>query len=139
MILVFIYIIISFGDWCKTISFGKVNSYVHRSIKRKNKLITTILQCHLKNTLSLFICHIVLIGQLPWGLSKMFCLLGWLAILNSKFSWLMDVGRLSIGYGIGVLYYVVPVYIAEIQPQNLHGAFTTVNQLSLKAIYQLLP
>ncbi|KAL8265827.1 hypothetical protein R6Q59_003171 [Mikania micrantha] len=46
-------------------------------------------------------------------------------------SWLLDVGRLSIGYGIGVLSYVVPVYIAEITPQNFRGAFTTVNQLMI--------
>lgn len=67
----------------------------------------------------------------------MFCLLGWLEILYSKaipsqffsvmlhfcvlihlitfvitlkkFSWLLDVGRLLIGYGIGVLSYVVIV------------------------------
>ncbi|KAJ0726527.1 putative major facilitator, sugar transporter, major facilitator superfamily [Helianthus annuus] len=46
-------------------------------------------------------------------------------------SWLLDAGRLLIGYGIGVLSYVVPVYIAEISPQNLRGAFTTVNQLMI--------
>ncbi|KAL4579859.1 hypothetical protein LXL04_016027 [Taraxacum kok-saghyz] len=65
------------------------------------------------------------------GLSEMFCLLGWLAIIYSKVSWLLDGGRLLIGYGIGVLSYVVPVYIAEITPQNLRGAFTTVNQLMI--------
>ncbi|KAD3640317.1 hypothetical protein E3N88_29540 [Mikania micrantha] len=66
------------------------------------------------------------------GLSELFCLLGWIAIIYSKaVSWLLDVGRLSIGYGIGVLSYVVPVYIAEITPQNLRGAFTTVNQLMI--------
>ncbi|GJZ65886.1 sugar transporter ERD6-like protein 5 [Tanacetum coccineum] len=48
-----------------------------------------------------------------------------------KVSWLLDAGRLSIGYGIGVLSYVVPVYIAEITPQNLRGAFTTVNQANI--------
>ncbi|KAJ9564712.1 hypothetical protein OSB04_000678, partial [Centaurea solstitialis] len=46
-------------------------------------------------------------------------------------SWLLDAGRLSIGYGIGVLSYVVPVYIAEITPPNLRGTFTTVNQLMI--------
>ncbi|KAL8200141.1 hypothetical protein R6Q57_011480 [Mikania cordata] len=67
------------------------------------------------------------------GLSEFFCLLGWLAIIYSKaVSWLLDAGRLSIGYGIGVLsYVVVPVYVAEITPQNLRGAFTTVNQLMI--------
>ncbi|KAJ9565070.1 hypothetical protein OSB04_001036 [Centaurea solstitialis] len=48
-----------------------------------------------------------------------------------RVSWLLDAGRLLIGYGIGVISYVVPVYIAEITPQNLRGAFTTVNQLMI--------
>ncbi|XP_071703153.1 sugar transporter ERD6-like 5 [Rutidosis leptorrhynchoides] len=65
------------------------------------------------------------------GLSEMFCLVGWLAILYLKVSWLLNVGRLLIGYGIGIISYVVPVYIAEITPQNLRGAFTTVNQLMI--------
>ncbi|XP_076903426.1 sugar transporter ERD6-like 5 isoform X2 [Bidens hawaiensis] len=65
------------------------------------------------------------------GLSQVFCLLGWLAILYSQVSWLLDAGRLFIGYGIGVTSYVVPVYIAEITPKNLRGAFTYVNQLMI--------
>ncbi|KAK1439416.1 hypothetical protein QVD17_05234 [Tagetes erecta] len=69
--------------------------------------------------------------RMTMGLSEMFCLLGWLAIIYSEVSWLLDAGRLSIGYGIGVLSYVVPVYIAEITPQNLRGTFTTVNQLMI--------
>ncbi|GJY41479.1 sugar transporter ERD6-like protein 5 isoform X2 [Tanacetum coccineum] len=66
--------------------------------------------------------------RMTMGLSEMFCLLGWLTIRYSEVSWLLDSGRLSIGYGIGVLSYVVPVYVAEITPQNLRGSFTTVNQ-----------
>ncbi|KAK9074983.1 hypothetical protein SSX86_003302 [Deinandra increscens subsp. villosa] len=69
--------------------------------------------------------------RMTMGLSELFCLLGWLAIIYSEVSWLLDAGRLLIGYGIGVLSYVVPVYIAEITPQNLRGAFTTVNQLMI--------
>ncbi|KAK9065080.1 hypothetical protein SSX86_016463 [Deinandra increscens subsp. villosa] len=66
------------------------------------------------------------------GLSQIFCLFGWLAILYSQaVSWLLDAGRLFIGYGIGVISYVVPVYIAEITPKNLRGAFTNVNQLMI--------
>nr|XP_017257789.1 PREDICTED: sugar transporter ERD6-like 5 isoform X2 [Daucus carota subsp. sativus] len=45
--------------------------------------------------------------------------------------WWLDCGRLSIGYGVGLLSYVVPVYIAEITPKNLRGAFTTVNQFMI--------
>ncbi|XP_071693277.1 sugar transporter ERD6-like 5 isoform X2 [Rutidosis leptorrhynchoides] len=69
--------------------------------------------------------------RMTMGLSEMFCFVGWLAILVSEVSWLLDAGRLSIGYGIGVLSYVVPIYVAEITPQNLRGSFTTVNQLMI--------
>ncbi|KAL1811802.1 hypothetical protein ACET3Z_021867 [Daucus carota] len=65
------------------------------------------------------------------GFSEMFCLLGWAGILFSKGPWWLDCGRLSIGYGVGLLSYVVPVYIAEITPKNLRGAFTTVNQFMI--------
>uniref|UniRef100_N1QUI7 Sugar transporter ERD6-like protein 5 n=1 Tax=Aegilops tauschii TaxID=37682 RepID=N1QUI7_AEGTA len=50
----------------------------------------------------------------------------------------LDLGRLSIGCGIGLLSYVViiannsilvPVYISEITPKNLRGRFAAVNQL----------
>ena len=74
-----------------------------------------------------------------------------------KEAWWLDLGRLSLGYGIGLLSYVVstllfvfginlllivtldgvcilnfkqvPVYIAEITPKNIRGGFTTVNQV----------
>ncbi|KAI3506348.1 hypothetical protein L1887_28705 [Cichorium endivia] len=69
--------------------------------------------------------------KMTMGLSQIFCLFGWLAILYSEVSWLLDVGRLSIGYGVGIISYVVPVYIAEITPKNLRGAFTDVNQLMI--------
>ncbi|KAL1811801.1 hypothetical protein ACET3Z_021866 [Daucus carota] len=65
------------------------------------------------------------------GFSEMFCLLGWVGILFSKGPWWLDCGRLSIGYGVGILSYVVPVYIAEITPKNLRGAYTTVNQFMI--------
>ncbi|KDO48495.1 hypothetical protein CISIN_1g0484483mg, partial [Citrus sinensis] len=42
---------------------------------------------------------------------------------------LLDFGRFLAGCGIGVMSYVVPVYIAEITPKNLRAALATVNQL----------
>ncbi|MQL68956.1 hypothetical protein Taro_001249 [Colocasia esculenta] len=48
-----------------------------------------------------------------------------------KDSVLLDLGRLSMGYGIGLLSYVVPVYIAEITPKNIRGGFTSVHQLMI--------
>ncbi|KAL5701560.1 hypothetical protein ACHQM5_026884 [Ranunculus cassubicifolius] len=63
--------------------------------------------------------------------SDIFCIVGWLAIFFAKRAWNLDLGRLSLGYGIGLLSYVVPIYIAEITPKDIRGAFTTVNQLMI--------
>lgn len=63
--------------------------------------------------------------------SDVICIIGWVAIIFGKDSWWLDLGRLLTGYGIGLLSYVVPIYIAEITPKNLRGGFTTVNQLMI--------
>ncbi|CAN1232879.1 Sugar transporter ERD6-like 5 [Linum perenne] len=63
--------------------------------------------------------------------SEAFCIIGWLAIAFSQVPWCLDAGRLLVGYGMGLLSYVVPVFIAEITPKNLRGAFTTVHQLMI--------
>ncbi|KAL6139289.1 hypothetical protein ACLB2K_064566 [Fragaria x ananassa] len=65
------------------------------------------------------------------GFSQIFCIFGWLAIALSKVAWWADLGRLLVGCGMGLLSYVVPIYIAEITPKNLRGAFTTVHQLMI--------
>ncbi|KAM3752790.1 hypothetical protein ACB098_03G045500 [Castanea mollissima] len=65
------------------------------------------------------------------GFSEIFCLAGWLAIAFSKGAWWLDLGRLLVGCGMGLLSYVVPIYIAEITPKNLRGGFTTVHQLMI--------
>ncbi|CAI0551069.1 unnamed protein product [Linum tenue] len=65
------------------------------------------------------------------GFAEAFCIIGWLAIAFAKVSWWLDAGRLLVGYGMGLLSYVVPVFIAEITPKNLRGAFTTVHQLMI--------
>ncbi|KAL5136017.1 Sugar transporter ERD6-like 5 [Glycine soja] len=62
------------------------------------------------------------------GFSEVFCILGWLAIAFAKVGWWLYVGRLFVGCGMGLLSYVVPIYIAEITPKNLRGGFTTVHQ-----------
>ncbi|KAG6646497.1 sugar transporter ERD6-like 5 isoform X1 [Carya illinoinensis] len=67
------------------------------------------------------------------GASEMFCILGWLAIAFSKDAWLLDLGRFLVGCGIGVLSYVVPVYIAEITPKNVRGGFTSLSQFMLSS------
>ncbi|KAK8623846.1 hypothetical protein V6N13_065209 [Hibiscus sabdariffa] len=64
-------------------------------------------------------------------LSAGFCITGWLAVYFSKGALSLDAGRFSTGYGIGVLSYVVPIFIAEIAPKNLRGGLTTLNQLMI--------
>uniref|UniRef100_A0A804KRK3 Major facilitator superfamily (MFS) profile domain-containing protein n=1 Tax=Musa acuminata subsp. malaccensis TaxID=214687 RepID=A0A804KRK3_MUSAM len=61
--------------------------------------------------------------------SAVICIIGWLAIYFAKGAVLLYFGRISSGYGIGVLSYVVPVFIAEIAPKNLRGGLATLNQL----------
>ncbi|CAB4315546.1 unnamed protein product [Prunus armeniaca] len=63
--------------------------------------------------------------------SEIFCILGWLAIAFSKVAWWAELGRLLVGCGMGLLSYVVPIYIAEITPKNLRGGFTTVHQFMI--------
>ncbi|THG09392.1 hypothetical protein TEA_022465 [Camellia sinensis var. sinensis] len=48
-------------------------------------------------------------------------ILGWLAISFAKDSSFLYMGRLLEGFGVGIISYTVPVYIAEIAPQNLRG------------------
>ncbi|XP_038715690.1 sugar transporter ESL1-like isoform X3 [Tripterygium wilfordii] len=64
-------------------------------------------------------------------LSDVFCTVGWLTIAFAKGAWWLDIGRLSLGFGIGLITYVVPVYVAEITPTNLRGTFTSANQAKL--------
>ncbi|KAJ0041289.1 hypothetical protein Pint_28296 [Pistacia integerrima] len=58
-------------------------------------------------------------------------IIGWLAISFSKDSSFLFMGRLLEGFGVGVISYTVPVYIAEISPQNMRGSLGSVNQLSV--------
>ncbi|KAL5566156.1 hypothetical protein UlMin_029320 [Ulmus minor] len=65
------------------------------------------------------------------GFSELFCIVGLLCIVFSRVAFWLDLGRLLVGFGMGILSYVVPVYIAEITPKNLRGGFTTVHQLMI--------
>uniref|UniRef100_A0A452ZY74 Major facilitator superfamily (MFS) profile domain-containing protein n=1 Tax=Aegilops tauschii subsp. strangulata TaxID=200361 RepID=A0A452ZY74_AEGTS len=58
-------------------------------------------------------------------------IIGWLAISFANDSSFLYMGRLLEGFGVGVISYTVPVYIAEISPQNMRGALGSVNQLSV--------
>ncbi|KAL3813199.1 hypothetical protein ACJIZ3_014467 [Penstemon smallii] len=58
-------------------------------------------------------------------------IIGWLLISFAKDSSFLFMGRLLEGFGVGIISYTVPVYIAEIAPQNLRGTLGSVNQLSV--------
>ncbi|KAE8665889.1 Sugar transporter ERD6-like 4 [Hibiscus syriacus] len=58
-------------------------------------------------------------------------IIGWLAISFANHSSFLFMGRLLEGFGVGIISYTVPVYIAEISPQNMRGSLGSVNQLSV--------
>ncbi|KAJ0253804.1 Sugar transporter ERD6-like 17 [Hirschfeldia incana] len=61
--------------------------------------------------------------------SNILCITGWLSIAFAKDVLWLDFGRISSGIGVGLISYVVPVYIAEITPKHVRGTFTFSNQL----------
>ncbi|KAF7846929.1 hypothetical protein BT93_L3563 [Corymbia citriodora subsp. variegata] len=72
------------------------------------------------------------------GISQIFATAGWLCIAFAKNAWWLDIGRLLNGIGIGIVCYVVPVYIAEITPKSIRGAFTALNQFLLCCGFSLI-
>ncbi|XP_059652532.1 sugar transporter ERD6-like 5 isoform X2 [Cornus florida] len=60
---------------------------------------------------------------------QVFCIMGWLAIIFGKGVLWLDIGRLSLGVGVGINYYVASIYIAEVTPKNIRGACSSFNQL----------
>nr|GMC47932.1 sugar transporter ERD6-like 6 [Ipomoea batatas]GMC52276.1 sugar transporter ERD6-like 6 [Ipomoea batatas] len=58
-------------------------------------------------------------------------IIGWLSISFAKDPSFLYMGRLLEGFGVGIISYTVPVYIAEIAPQNLRGGLGSVNQLAV--------
>ncbi|GLT38339.1 hypothetical protein SLA2020_125950 [Shorea laevis] len=76
------------------------------------------------------------------GISEAVSLTGWLAIAFSQTAWLLDIGRLFTGCGVGLplalsklLLFLftkqVPVYITESTPKNLRGSFAAVHPFML--------
>ncbi|KAH9754753.1 Sugar transporter ERD6-like 5 [Citrus sinensis] len=68
------------------------------------------------------------IAAVMW-LSELICTLGWLAIAFAKDALWLDSGRLLIGFGAGIISYVIPIYVAAISPKDFRGVFTAFHQL----------
>ncbi|MBA0820789.1 hypothetical protein Gohar_025563 [Gossypium harknessii] len=66
------------------------------------------------------------IADLAMGISEIFCITGWFAIVFSKDALWLDLGRLLVGCGSGVICYVIPLYVAEIAAKNVRGAFSSL-------------
>nr|XP_004233971.1 sugar transporter ERD6-like 6 [Solanum lycopersicum] len=56
---------------------------------------------------------------------------GWFAISIARDTSFLYMGRLMGGFGVGIISYVVPVYISEISPQNMRGVLGSINNLCL--------
>ncbi|KAK8633727.1 hypothetical protein V6N13_014565 [Hibiscus sabdariffa] len=70
--------------------------------------------------------------------SEVFCTAGWLSIALAKNALWLDIGRLSIGIGVAMIYYVVPVYIAEITPKSHRGSFASSTMLMISSGFALM-
>ncbi|GKV20579.1 hypothetical protein SLEP1_g30678 [Rubroshorea leprosula] len=65
------------------------------------------------------------------GISEILCIIGWLAESLSKNILWLDLGRFLVGCGIGLLSYMVPVYVAEITSKDVRGLFTSLHQICI--------
>ncbi|CAA2955055.1 sugar transporter ERD6-like 6 [Olea europaea subsp. europaea] len=89
------------------------------------------------NSISVLACVlIVALGSIQFGLTSLMIaaitnIIGWLAISFARDISLLYMRRLSEGFCVGIISYTVPVYIAEIAPQNMRGGLGSVNQLSV--------
>ncbi|EOY11276.1 Sugar transporter ERD6 14 [Theobroma cacao] len=77
-----------------------------------------------------------------WVLN-LFYIMGWFAIAFAKVPWLLDAGRLLLGFRNGIAGYLVPLYVAEITPKNLRGRFSglvqTMGVIGLSMMYIIGP
>ncbi|KAL0876877.1 hypothetical protein Bca101_026582 [Brassica carinata] len=60
---------------------------------------------------------------------NVFFLSGWFSIAFAKVIWMLYMGRLLHGIGIGISAYLGPIYMTEITPKNLRGAVSSCSQL----------
>ncbi|PPD93226.1 hypothetical protein GOBAR_DD09819 [Gossypium barbadense] len=67
--------------------------------------------------------------KLTMWILNLFYIGGWLAIAFTKAPWLLNLGRISLGFTNGISGYLATIYIAEITTKNVRGRFTTILQL----------
>lgn len=58
-------------------------------------------------------------------------IIGWVVIAVAQDALFLYIGRLLTGFGVGVISFTVPVYIAEIAPKHLRGSLGTVTQFAV--------
>ncbi|WOK95647.1 sugar transporter ERD6-like 4 [Canna indica] len=112
------------GAMVGAIASGQIAEYIGRKGVARSDLF--LFPPFSRNQIELFfaLAQSLMIASVP-------NIIGWLAICFAKDSSFLYMGRLLEGFGVGVISYTVPVYIAEIAPQNLRGALGSVNQLSV--------
>ncbi|KAL8159531.1 hypothetical protein V2J09_001068 [Rumex salicifolius] len=72
-------------------------------------------------------------GAAAMGLSDVIGLLGWITISVSQEACSLYVGRFLVGASTGIFAYVVPVYVAEITPNNLRGGLVSLAPVMISA------
>ncbi|KAL3685403.1 hypothetical protein R1sor_003425 [Riccia sorocarpa] len=58
-------------------------------------------------------------------------LLGWILTVFAQNVVMLYTARLLVGFGVGIISFAVPIYIAEIAPRQLRGTLGTANQLAV--------
>ncbi|XP_052877725.1 sugar transporter ERD6-like 15 isoform X1 [Gossypium arboreum] len=67
--------------------------------------------------------------KLTMWILNLFYIGGWLAIAFTRAPWLLNLGRISLGFTNGISGYLAPIYIAEITTKHVRGRFTTILQV----------
>ncbi|XP_039162513.1 sugar transporter ERD6-like 5 isoform X1 [Eucalyptus grandis] len=128
--------LLTVGSLIAALVNGRVTDLIGRRRVNEPLPLPSILESSMKSPTDIREAHIFLM-QAMW-LSQIFCTAGWLSIAYAKNAWWLDIGRLLNGLGVGIICYVVPVYIAEITPTSVRGAFTTLNQFMLCCGFSLI-
>eukprot|EP00250_Pteridium_aquilinum_P002957 c13226_g1_i1 orf=248-1717(-) len=56
---------------------------------------------------------------------------GWVLVALSEAVYTLYIGRILVGFGVGMISFVVPIYIGETAPMQLRGTLGTANQFSV--------